>query len=80
MAKPENDAEREAAIARVLRALGIGPLPLEQAKQAAKLLNLRWATLYRLRRRFLSRPVDSSVRPRERGPKRGKRQLAGRPH
>ncbi|MDR5749131.1 Mu transposase C-terminal domain-containing protein [Caballeronia sp. LZ029] len=78
MAKPENDAEREAAIARVLRPLGTGPLPLEQAKQAAKLLNLHWATVYRLRRRFLSDPVNSSMRPRERGPKRGKRQLGGR--
>lgn len=79
MAKPENDAEREAAIARVLRALGIGPLPLEQAKQAAKLLNLRWATLYRLRRRFLSRPVDSSVQA-ARARAKARKAPAGRPH
>jgi putative transposase len=54
MAKPENDADREAAIARVLRPLRTGPLALKQAKQAAKLLDMHWTTVYRLRRRFLS--------------------------
>jgi putative transposase len=78
MAKPDNDVEREAAIARVLRPLGTGPLTLEQAKQAAKLLNIHWTTVYRLRRRFLSDPVASAVKPRERGPKCGRRQLGGR--
>lgn len=41
MAKPENNADREAVITRVLRPLGTGPLPLKQAKQAAKLPNSR---------------------------------------
>ena len=75
MAEHKGIVDRESVIARVLRPLGTKPLTQEQAKQAAKLLNVHWTTVYRLRRRFLADPVASAVRPRARGPKVGKRRL-----
>jgi putative transposase len=75
MAEHKGIVDRESVIARVLRPLGTEPLTQEQAKQAAKLLNVHWTTVYRLRRRFLADPVASAVRPRARGPKVGKRRL-----
>ncbi len=69
-------AEREVQVAKVLRTLGDGPLSLSQAKAAAKLLGVYWSTVYRLRRRFRSDPVASSVRPRAPGPSSGARTLA----
>jgi putative transposase len=38
-------------------------LSREQAKLAAQLLNVHWATVYRLRRRFLANPVTSTLQP-----------------
>ena len=73
--RPE-PVEREAQIARVLRTLGDGPLTLSQAKAAAKLLGVSWSTIYRLRKRFLSDPVASSLRPQAPGPALGARTLA----
>src|ERR1700686_4048741 len=75
MAEHKGIVDRESVIARVLRPLGTEPLTQEQAEQAAKLLNVHWTTVYRLRRRFLADPVASAVRPRARGPKVGKRRL-----
>ena len=79
MAEHQGNVDRESVIARVLRPLGTKPLTQEQAKQAAKLLNVHWTTVYRLRRRFLADPVASAVRPRARGPKVGKRRLGSPP-
>ena len=45
------------------------------AKQAGKLLDLHWTSVYRLRTRFLAHPVASAVRQRERGPKSGQHTL-----
>ncbi len=53
--------EREIKIASVLRPLGNGPLTREQALLAAQLLDVHWAHVYRLRRRFLAGPVTSSL-------------------
>ncbi len=63
--------ERERAIVRVLRPLGIGPLSQKQAKKAGERLGLHWSTVYRLRRRFLADPVASALIPHDRGPKVG---------
>ncbi|MGN8139160.1 hypothetical protein ACTJLC_31220 [Paraburkholderia sp. 22099] len=59
----------------MLRPLGTAPLTQKQAKQAGKLLNVHWTTVYRLRRRFLADPVASAVKSRARGPKTSKRRL-----
>ena len=67
--------ERELAIARVLRPLGAAAMSRDQAKLAGELLGLHWATVYRLRRRFLADPVASAVAPKVRGPKAGTRHL-----
>ena len=69
MREHPDPAEREVQVAKVLRTLGDGPLSLSQAKTAAKLLGVYWSTVYRLRRRFRSDPVASSVRPRAPGPR-----------
>lgn len=58
---------QEIRIARVLRALGRGPLRRDQAERAAQLLGLHWTTVYRLRARFLRDPVTSSLKPEQRG-------------
>lgn len=52
MAVQPEAADREVQIAKVLRALGDGPLSLNQAKVAAKLIGVSWSTVYRLRKRF----------------------------
>jgi putative transposase len=64
-------SEREIEIANVLRPLGTKPLSRAMATRAAQLLKVHWTSIYRLRRRFLSHPVASSLKPRERGPKPG---------
>lgn len=70
--KPEKSpAEREFAIARVLRPLGNRPLSKTQAQVAAHLLGVHWTTVYRLRRRFLEDPVASSIVPKNAGPDPG---------
>ena len=48
-------------IARVLRALGAGPMQRQQAERAAQLLGVHWTTVYRLRARFLRDPVASAL-------------------
>lgn len=48
---------------------------LAQAKLAGRLVGVHWTTVYRLRRKFLSNPVVSSLNPRDRGPKMGSRPL-----
>lgn len=63
MASSEEIEARAAKIASVLRPLGNGVLSREQAKRAAQLLNVHWATVYRLRRRFLANPVTSTLQP-----------------
>ncbi|MCY1278628.1 hypothetical protein D9M68_239180 [compost metagenome] len=68
--------ERERAIVKVLRPLGIGPLSLQQAKKAGELLGIHWSTVYRFRRRFLEDPVASALIPHDRGPKVGSSRLA----
>ncbi|KUY50660.1 MULTISPECIES: Mu transposase C-terminal domain-containing protein [unclassified Burkholderia] len=70
--------DRETIIADLLRPLGTRPLSKTQALQAAKLLDVHWTTVYRLRKRFLADPVASAVKPRERGPKVGSRRLGSR--
>jgi putative transposase len=70
--KPEKSpAEREFAIARVLRPLGDKSLSMAQAKVAAQLLGVHWTTVYRLRKRFLEDPVASSIVPKSAGPAAG---------
>lgn len=63
--------ERERAIVRILRPLGIGPLSQKQAKKAGARLGLHWSTVYRLRRRVLADPVAIALIPHDRGPKVG---------
>jgi putative transposase len=75
MANDQTLTERAANAARVLRPLGTKPMSREQATRAAQLLGLHWASVYRLRRRFLADPVASSLSPRTRGPKVGNRRL-----
>ena len=75
MANDQTLTERAANTARVLRPLGTKPMSREQATRAAQLLGLHWASVYRLRRRFLADPVASSLSPRSRGPKVGNRRL-----
>ena len=65
--------EREIKIASVLRPLGSGALTREQAHAAAHLLGVHWTHVYRLRRRFLTSPVTSSMAPRKTGRKPGHR-------
>jgi putative transposase len=76
MAKKVDVPDRAATIARILRPLGTRPLTREQAKQAARLLDVHWTTIYRLRRRFLRDPVSSSLKPSDRGPRTGSHRLA----
>lgn len=78
MAKDDRPSEREIRIARVLRPLGTKPMSRSQAKVAGKLLGLHWASVYRLRRRFLGDPVASSVAPKDRGPKPGRKRIDAR--
>ena len=54
---------RDIAIARVLRPLGTKPMTKEQAVRAGQLLGVHHSTVYRLRRRFLTDPVATSVAP-----------------
>jgi putative transposase len=68
-------SDRDTRIAQVLRPLGTTPLTREQAVRAAQLLGVHWTTVYRLRARFLSNPVTSSLSPRKRGPRTGFRSL-----
>lgn len=68
-------SDRDTRIAQVLRPLGTLPLTREQAVRAAQLLGVHWTTVYRLRARFLSNPVTSSLSPRKRGPRTGFRSL-----
>ena len=75
MAKKDNLSDRETIIARILRTLGKDPMTRGQAKQAARLLDVHWTTIYRLRRRFLADPVASSLKPRPRGPRIGSRRI-----
>ncbi|WP_233860256.1 Mu transposase C-terminal domain-containing protein [Paraburkholderia sp. HD33-4] len=75
MAFSNETKSRVAKLAAVLRPLGNGPLTLAQAKRAGHLLCVHWTTVYRLRRKFLSDPVASSLNPRHRGPKVGSRRL-----
>jgi len=63
--------ERERAIVRILRPLGIGPLSRERATKAGELLGLHCSSVYRLRRRFLANPVASALIPHSSGPKAG---------
>ena len=63
MASLEEIETQAAKIASVLRPLGKGVLSREQAKRAAQLLDVHWATVYRLRRRFLANPVTSTLQP-----------------
>ncbi len=63
--------DRAAKVASVLRPLGRGPLSRELAVLAGRLLGVHWTTVYRLRRRFLTDPVASSVAPHRRGPSIG---------
>ncbi|CAG2161156.1 hypothetical protein LMG26411_08038 [Cupriavidus numazuensis] len=65
--------KRELAIARVLTPLGTAPLTRKQAEDAGKSLGIHWATVYRLRRRFLANPVASALIPFDRGRKAGPR-------
>ena len=67
--------ERETLIARVLRPLGDGPLSHAQAERAGQLLDLHWTSIYRLRKRFVSKPVASSLLPRARGRRTGPRPI-----
>lgn len=59
--------EREVEIARVLRPLGNGQMTRSQAAMAARLLEVHWTTVYRLRQHFLRDPVASSLLPGRRG-------------
>lgn len=72
----EKTDSRAGKLAAILRPLGQGPMTLTQAKRAAKLLDLHWTTVYRLRRRFLSDPVVSALVPQDRGPTPGSRRLS----
>jgi putative transposase len=76
MAAIRNLTDRDIAIARVLRALGNKAMSMEQAQRAVQLLGMHWASVYRLRRRFLADPVASSVARRPRGPEPGDRKLS----
>lgn len=67
--------ERDLAVARLLKPLGNAPLTRQQAIVAGKLLKVHWATVYRLRRRFLNDPVATALSPSRRGPKIGKHRL-----
>lgn len=69
-------SDRDTQIAQVLRPLGTLPLTRAQAARAAQLLDVHWTTVYRLRARFLSNPVTSSVSPRKRGPRSGSRNIS----
>lgn len=60
-------SEREIEIARVFRPLGTKPMTRSQAAMAARLLGVHWATVYRLRQRFLRDPAASSLIPGKRG-------------
>uniref|UniRef100_Q46MS3 Uncharacterized protein n=1 Tax=Cupriavidus pinatubonensis (strain JMP 134 / LMG 1197) TaxID=264198 RepID=Q46MS3_CUPPJ len=68
--------DRERAIVRILRPLGIGPLSRERATKAGELLGLHCSSVYRLRRRFLADPVASALIPHSSGPKVGDQHLA----
>jgi len=68
--------ERERAIARILRRLGIGPLSRERATKVGELLGLHCSSVYRLRRRFLTNPVAGALIPHSSGPKVGDLLLA----
>lgn len=75
MAIADEPKSRATRLAAVLRPLGNSPLTLAQAKLAGRLVGVHWTTVYRLRRKFLSNPVVSSLNPRDRGPKMGSRRL-----
>jgi putative transposase len=68
--------EREFEIAKVLRPLGSAPMSREQAELASRLLGVHYTTVYRLRKRFRTDPVASSVLPKERGPRPGDRLIS----
>lgn len=55
--------QREVELARILRPLGRNPMTQVQAERAGQLLGLHWATVYKLRARFLRDPVTSSLLP-----------------
>ena len=78
MANTDRLTEREIQIARVLRPLGKKPMSRTQAQMAGKLLGMHWASVYRLRRRFLGDPVASSLVQRSRGPKPGGKRVNAR--
>lgn len=67
VASLEEIETRAAKVALVLRPLGRGALSRKQAERAAQLLGVHWATVYRLRRRFLANPVASALQPLPRG-------------
>ena len=75
MGDPSSLSEREIKLAKLLRPLGHRPMTKQQAERAAQLLGLHWTSVYRLRRKFLAKPVATSLLPKAPGRSTGDRFL-----
>ena len=75
MGDPSSLSEREIKLAKLLRPLGHRPMTRQQAERAAQLLGLHWTSVYRLRRKFLAKPVATSLLPKAPGRSTGDRFL-----
>jgi len=75
MVDPSSLSEREIKMARLFRPLAHEPMTKQQAELAAQLLGLHWTSVYRLRRKFLAKPVATSLVPKVSGRPTGARFL-----
>ncbi len=75
MVDPSSLSEREIKMAKLFRPLGHKPMTKQQAELAAQLLGLHWTSVYRLRRKFLAKPVATSLLPKVPGRSTGDRFL-----
>jgi hypothetical protein len=75
MGDPSSLSEREIKLAKLLRPLGHRPMTKQQAERAAQLLGLHWTSVFRLRRKFLAKPVATSLLPKAPGRSTGDRFL-----